>query len=523
MNAKTKKIFYIVGIIALVLIILYFSANFFAKQKLNSAVEKLPDHIVLIYDSADIDIIQGNVRLLKPIFKMEGKTTGKTNLEVELDQLSIDNFGYWDFLVNDTISVEAINVVKPRLRYYKDNNAKANKGKTSNDKLLKKGILVKQLNIKDGSVKMISRQTDSTVLKTEGVNLVLSQISQAPESSNSQLSLMFEDISFQTENLVYSVGNFENLYVSNIDIDKLTSKFEEVKLETKFGQRELSEIIKTERDHFNVEIASMVINNQDVGYKKDSTFYFRSKKISLDQLNAEIYRDKLVADDKTQKAMYSEMLRKLNFDLGVDTLALKNAKIIYKEKTKPDNPAGTLVFENLNASISNLGNIYNKSKRLLVNVNADFMKTAPIIVDWSFDVSDQTDKFVFNADIGYLKVDELNQFTKPNERVKLEGELLQTYFTIGGNANVSQIDLKTDYEKLDIIMLKDDGNEKKGLLSGIVNLFVSKNSEDRKGDYRYGYAEDVQRDKTKSIFNFIWLNVRDGLKSAVTGSGKKED
>jgi len=522
MNAKTKKIFYILGIIALTLIILYFLANFFAKQKLDTVVEKLPDHIVLTYDSADIDIIQGNVRLINPIFKIKGKTTGKTNLELQLDQFGINNFGYWNFLVNDTISVEAINVIKPSLKYYKDDNATADQGKTSNGKMLKKPILVEQLNISNGSVKMINRQTDSTVLKTENLDLVLSQIRQAPESSNSKFPLIFEDIMFQTENLVYSLGNFENLYISSIDIDKLTSKFRGLRLKTKFGQRELSEIIKTERDHFNVEIKSLVINNQDLGYKKDSTFYYNSKKISLNQLNAEIYRDKLVADDKTQKAMYSEMLRKLNFDLGVDMLALNNAKIVYKEKTKPENPAGTLVFDNLNANISNLGNIYDKSKRLSVNVNADFMKTAPIKVDWSFDVSDQTDKFIFEADVGYLKVDELNQFTKPNERVKLEGELLQTYFTIGGNANVSQIDLKTDYEKLDVIMLKEDGKEKKGLLTGIVNLFVSKNSEDKKGNFRYGYAEEVKRDKTKSIFNFIWLNVRDGLKSAVTGSGKRK-
>jgi hypothetical protein len=110
----------------------------------------------------------------------------------------------------------------------------------------------------------------------------------------------------------------------------------------------------------------------------------------------------------------------------------------------------------------------------------------------------------------------------PNLNITLDGELNKTFFTIDANANTGSIDLKTDYAQFDINILKGDGKDKNKLLSGIVNLFVAKTSQKKEDDYRYGNAENVERDKTKSVFNFVWLNAKSGLLSAMTGGGKKE-
>ena len=53
------------------------------------------------------------------------------------------------------------------------------------------------------------------------------------------------------------------------------------------------------------------------------------------------------------------------------------------------------------------------------------------------------------------------------------------------------------------------------------NLFVTKDSEGNPGDFRYG-AIDVERDPTKSYFNYLWINIRAGIFDTVTGNGKKE-
>ena len=151
------------------------------------------------------------------------------------------------------------------------------------------------------------------------------------------------------------------------------------------------------------------------------------------------------------------------------------------------------------------------------------MKNTPLKINWSFDVTDKTDQFVFKADLGLLKAEDLNQFMTPNLNLKLEGDLVQTFFTIDGNAITSKVNLKTKYNQFDIILLKDNGKEKNRLLSGLINLFVSKNSKDQLDNFRNSDTKTVTRDQTKSVFNFVWKNARAGLISAMAGDGTKDE
>jgi hypothetical protein len=52
-------------------------------------------------------------------------------------------------------------------------------------------------------------------------------------------------------------------------------------------------------------------------------------------------------------------------------------------------------------------------------------------------------------------------------------------------------------------------------LSGLINLFVSNNSNDQSDNFRKATAKNIQRVKHKSVFNFIWINIRAGLKEAM--------
>src|SRR5690606_20505285 len=112
-----------------------------------------------------------------------------------------------------------------------------------------------------------------------------------------------------------------------------------------------------ERDHFNLTIDSILIKNHVFGIKNDSIFYFESKQVNFYQPIFKIYRDKLVEDDLSYKPLYSKSLRNLKFDLQLDQVILNNATIVYTEKVKEETNGGRLEFSDLNATISNLGNV----------------------------------------------------------------------------------------------------------------------------------------------------------------------
>jgi hypothetical protein len=119
-----------------------------------------------------------------------------------------------------------------------------------------------------------------------------------------------------------------------------------------------------------------------------------------------------------------------------------------------------------------------------------------------------------------MPAERMNLFTQPNLKVQLVGEVLQTYFTMQGNPNQSRIDLKLKYDNFEVKVLDKKGQKINKFLSSIANLFIKKDSETSEDDFREAYAE-VERDKTKSVFNFLWLNVKAGLLEAMTGGSKK--
>ena len=232
--------------------------------------------------------------------------------------------------------------------------------------------------------------------------------------------------------------------------------------------------------------------------------------ISLTAPSLEIYRDKLVVDDLKTKPLYSKMLRDLPFELTVDSLKITDGKIKYEERQNAENMGGSINFENLNAEMANVSNTYKSPTKTEIEIKSNFMGKTPITVNWSFDVQNMEDQFQFRAEVGQLVAERLNSFTEPNLKVMLEGNTNKTYFTIDGNNTSSTIDMKINYSDFKVTLLQKDGKDKNKFLSTIANIFISKNSEKKDEFYKEGKA-NATRNKSKSVFNFLWINVKEAL------------
>ncbi|MEM5565175.1 hypothetical protein WNY78_08665 [Psychroserpens sp. AS72] len=521
MTSKRKKI----GLIFIGVFILALAGLFYAKHlvttKFEEMVENLPNHIDLQYDTKDFDIVSGNFKLEKLLLTIKGKVTNDINAQIALESFSIKDLSYWELYSNDAINIESIRVVDPKITYYHNKNVE---GQSYNDVLkenFNKSFSFKKINIDNARVEVFDMENDSILFSSENLNFESSSIvSNSIENSN--LPFTFDGFLLTSENTKYKLNDFDNLFVKSIAINSKNSKLSEVKLQTKYAKQELSKHLKTERDHFDLNVASVEIKNQKLITKKDSTMSFVASNLIFNNLNFDIYRDKLVNDDLEHKLLYSKMLRQLTFGLDLKEITIHNGLITYEEKVKSDKKAGKLDFTNLEAKISNVSNMNEEGEQTTIDITSNFMGNTPLKVNWNFDVKDVNDAFVFKADLGMLKAESLNQFMQPNLNIKLEGELAKTYFTIDGTANTSIVNLKTNYDQFDVIILREDGKEKNKFLSGLVNLFISKNSNDESNDFRASDTVTLERDKTKSIFNFVWKNAQSGLLSAMAGDGKKE-
>lgn len=518
MKSRNKKILGVAIAIVFLVVVLPFILNIVIERKIINKLKELPEHILFRHTAIEADVFSGDLRLFSPYILIKGKTTDTILFDADFQDIYIKDLGYWDYLVNDKISLDAIILDQPVIKYR--HNSKV-KNKSYNQGLLKNletEITVGKIAINNADILMVDIEKDSTILAVSDFNFNMNEINLYPNKTS---KLEYKNFGVRGENLKWVLNAYDDLYVSNFNIAEDNASFNDLKLETRMSKDSLSKVLEKERDHFKIHIQNLDLSNMSFGFEKDNSFFFKSGKTLINSPFAEIYRDKLLPDDFTQKPLYSKMLRDLNFDLALNTIEIKNGTLKYFEKVNASDPAGELDFSSLNANITNVGNVFGNDETQ-INIGAVFMEGPQLDVDWNFKVQDSTDAFTFKAELNQFRADNLNQFIEPDLKVRLEGVLDKTYFSVYGNENIGNTDLRIKYDDFKISVLKDNGREKKKLLSGLINLFVSKDSNDKEDHFRYGKGNDIERDKTKSVFNFIWLNIKGGLLSAMTGDGEKD-
>lgn len=506
----------------LLAIIVYFVADAIVSSKIESFLSKeLPETVSVDYESIDVNIWSGSVVMVHPKIINRGSHTSKTNVEIELDTLLLDGFGYYNYLVNDNIHIESVQLRSPKLSYNHNSSIPENGYKYGTLEQLKKEIKVGRFNVQNGELRVRDIETDSLLLNISNLTANVMEIHLTSKSVKRRIPFNYNDYNLSFNDLFYALGDYEHLKMSSANIAQDNAAFNQLKLTTKYSKGKLNQMLSVERDHFDVTIPSLVVEAQEFGYKSDSIFYFRSPKVIFENPEMHIYRNKLLADDLTRKNLYSKMLRTLKFDLTLSAIQLNNATIVYSEKVNANMEAGKIAFTKMNADIRNISNTYGGSEKTTLTIDAVFMARTPIKVDWNFDVNDVNDAFVFKLDIGKLPAADLNPFSRPNLKVQFEGELIKTYATISGDANTARVNMRANYEEFKVNVLDKQGKDEKKLLSAIANLFIKKDSNKSSDGFREAFKEGIARDYTKSVFNFLWLSLRTGLISIMTGDGKK--
>lgn len=521
MSKSLKKIGIIAALVAVTGIVLFIVADSIVKNKVENLLQnELPANLQLTYSELKISTINGRITLVKPQIIQKGEITNNENFTASLEILLIDDVSYWDVLFNDKIYIQNLELDAPTIVYFKNDTIDKNEYKKQNAKELKQSFHIEKLSILNGDITVFNAANDSLLLKSSGMMLVMDDVMTDAKTMEKKLPFTYSNYELKMQEVFLKSGDYENLMVDDLKINKQKAILKAVKLRTKYSKSQLSRRITKERDHFDISVDSMVLEQQQFGYKNDTVFYFKTPKVTLFQPKLNVYRDKLVADDPSIKLLYSRMLRDLPIELTINNMGLENGAINYSEKVNVDQPAGEIMFTDLNAQLKNVSNTYASADKTQIRIQTNFMETTPLKVEWNFDVNDTSDTFIFKADLGRMPAERMNLFTQPNLKVQLVGEVLQTYFTMQGNPNQSRIDLKLKYDNFEVKVLDKKGQKINKFLSSIANLFIKKDSETSEDDFRDAYAE-VERDKTKSVFNFLWLNVKAGLLEAMTGGSKK--
>ncbi|AJR04934.1 DUF748 domain-containing protein [Siansivirga zeaxanthinifaciens] len=506
----TKKLQIFSLILVPVLVALYIVFHFYVKSSIKNYLNNtLSKDFNIQYEDFNLNVFKGSVHFDNVIFETKTIHSDKPAIILKLKTLSVENFKYINYLITKNIDVSAIKLKQPEIKYYK----KPSKPHSKPLKNLKNILKIGTFDVSKAQFKMFNTETDSLLLSSDNFNFQLKNIELNNETLKSKIPLKYKDYHVSFDSFFYKMNAFDNLKIGHSEITSKNMDLDTFKIYTKHSKLSLSKHLLIERDHANLICDKIEINNYDFGLKNDTLFYFNSPKISIKKPSLDLFTDKLVANKRSFKPLYSRLLRELKFSLAIDEVEINEGDLTYSERVKNNNFDGKITFSKLNANLQNLGNTY-KNVKTTINIEANFMKQAPIKAFWNFDVNDLNDHFNFSAKISNLKVRDINEFSEPNLNLQFQGAIDELDFNIVRNNMKSNIDLKIKYENLKIEPLRKDHKTINILESKLISLFIFNKSETNK--FRESHKEGIIRDPSKSFFSFVWLNTKTGLFDALT-------
>ena len=351
-----------------------------------------------------------------------------------------------------------------------------------------------------------SQVFENLVFKVSGIEM-------NEESVKNSFPLKSGNFSLTSSNFKRKVNQFYTMSAGLIKVNKNTLVINNFSMDPLVSRAQFIRMIPTERDLYDLKASQIkMTGNWDLVSAKK---YLNADQLDINGVQANIFRSKLPADDRTAKPMYSELLRKIGFPMVIKNTNITNAYLTYEEDTKSSNGAGKLIFNNLNMNIRNLnsGKGSGGSTQVPIAIKAKFMNASDLNVNWTFNTAAMDDAFTIAGTINDLPATRINPFIEPYLKVRATGYISNIRFDFRGNRNGINGKFFMQHKDLKVSFVNSQG-EKKKLLSAVVNALVKTNS----GKFPESVVVDgVRRDPTKSFFNLFWQGIQEGLKKTLIG------
>jgi len=340
------------------------------------------------------------------------------------------------------------------------------------------------------------------------------------------ISLGFRGLSIPLNDSLYTLS-IARLQFSTSDSSVL---MDSIILLPRYSREAFYEKVGIQTDYYDLNTKSIRLygfNLKDYLEKGDVTTSF----VKVDKLKGIVYRNKTfpIPPDK-RTALPVTMLRNLNNTVAIDSVRIADSRLLYEEQLKDVEYPGSISFEEVNINLKNLTNDsagWAENNHLKAELSAKLMG-----------------KGFFNAGIDF-PYDSLNDFFRVKAVLKtmplgdfnpLLNNLAFVYIRDGYNkmatldfyADSSVARGKSDFRYSDLkIRLIDKKTLKtsafdESAASFLANLFVVRTNNPRYGVLTRKGKIYFERDRQKSILNYLAKSALSGVVSTIRGSDEEK-
>ena len=481
------------------------------------ALRSIQSDSLLIALSETQDLHIGRVEIDDSKFKLSNSQLALKDrgIQVDFDKLELNGKELGHVFSADTINFEECFLSNATIKV--NNSKRQTKKAKQKVEAANKVINIARFNISETAFDFLDDRGKPKI-KFDQTNAFFKdiQILTAPEEDQNHLTYKF--IHLDAKDLNAAISDLHKIHIKDIQVEDKIATFNKLSITPNYSRTEFQKHIKEEKDVINLDVPKVVVSDYDYSFDKEDNF-IKANQITLNSPDLSIYRNKLMPDQTGRKPLYSEMLRKLKMELAIDDIQIKNAKLSYEEHVDRNQAPGKIHFTQLHGNIRNLYNKIPSKDLVSINLDAQFMGHAPTHIEWTFNVHQPADHFRIKGSVKNLDAKSLDSFLIPNMKAKLDGKVQLTTFDFKGNdiKSTGRMDMNYDDLKVDVLNRK---NEKKGFWSAIANFLVKKDKDDSS---KVNNIVSVERDQTKSFFNYFWLSLKDGIKQNVMKFQGKKD
>lgn len=516
MSLAKKTIIGFISFLACLLLV-NLGINLWIQKQLPKIIDQnntTPYHIT--YEKIKVHLFSGTIYASNVVVRPKQKLKNsphKTGIYSKIESITILHYKLWNFLFKNSIKAESIIIKSPNVILYKKGTKAINHTNSLRTEIFdpfQKTIIVSNIYIYKGTFAIVSTQTNKPILSTQNISTKIEGIYIDDTTLKNKIPFVYDKYTFNCDSLYYKPNEFYRIKVATIRTNNRALQIKNLQYLPEYSRVAFVKKISKEKDLYSVTARSFRINDMNWGFKND-VFFFKANSLILDAVNATIYRNKLPADDLSKKHLYNTLLRKIRFPLKIDTLLIRNSKLVYEEEIDFEKGPAKLTFDRFNIKAIPIQSGYGlkKATDLDIKINCIFMRNSPLKVHWTLKLLDPLDGFTIKGEIKNFDIHALSGFTRPYINASFNG-IFKTYnFDITGNDKKSFGNAWLAYKDLKVTFYKKNHPDKEAKIKNTVaNLILKKDSDDKTKKA----TMKLERIPEKSFYNFLWRNIAESLK-----------
>lgn len=434
-------------------------------------------------------------------------TNSRTSMDFKANYIAF-NINKWEFIdkkLNLDVKDILVNNVNGTIKAREEKS-----GKKMNIKGIQFPVIIRKVTLKNSN---ITYDKGNQPLVFNDLNATVNNIELNAKPNNEGLDVKMKDYFLTTKNFAYKT-KFYNIGVGLLKLNKNKVQVNNFTMKPLVSRAQFIKMIPVERDLYDLKASQITADGNWDLFSNDK--FVNVSNVTIQSVDANIFRSKIPKDDPKEKPLYSRMLRSIKFPVNINNLDLKNSLLVYEEDTPKSSGPGKLTFSNFKMNVKNLNSAKAKGKPTKVDIKIDcsFMNLAPLSVNWNFDVANHNDVFTISGRAVNLPAQGINPFIRPYLHVTATGTIQEMLFNFKGNPEGLTGTFNLKHKDLKVTVLDKNNQEKKGVLTALANLLVKSNSGRLPETVT---VENIKRDPTKSFFNLFWKGIENGLKKTLIG------